>query len=137
MVTVIVELTGNLGHLDELMKTTIKEGMSLTSQHLVAGLQSRSPVDHGLLKQWAPHVISDTEIHVKSPAYYAGWVNDGHPQQPGRFIPGSWQGDKFRYKPKAKTGMVLKKSFVPGKHFVEASINATAPRIKEFFTIKG
>ena len=69
-----------------------QEGMKKTSQDLIANLMKNSPVDHGLLKQWAVTSQSENEITIKSPAYYAGWVNDGHSQQPGRFIPGSWKG---------------------------------------------
>ena len=72
-------------------------------------------------------------VDIRSPAHYAGWVNDGHSQQPGRFIPGTWKGGKFRYDRNAKTGMVLKKSHVEGKKFVEKSINATKGRIDGFF----
>ena len=137
MVTITVEPTGHIGNLDGLMKDTIRNGLKLTAQNMINELHSRSPVDHGLLKQWAVTSQTDTEVVIRSPAKYAGYVNYGHPQQPGRFIPGTWQGDKFRYNPKAKTGMVLKKSHVSGKHFVEASIKATGSRLGEFFTIKG
>ena len=111
--------------------------MKKTAQDLIRNLQINSPVDHGLLKQWAVTSQSDDEITIKSPAYYAGWVNYGHPQQPRRFIPGEWKGDKFKYIPDHKTGMVLKASFVEGKHFVEKSIKQTQARIAEFFTING
>ena len=137
MVTVTVDISEKLTDLGGLSKEMIREGMKKTSHDLIRNLQIRAPVDHGLLKQWAVTSQTDTEIEIRSPAKYAGYVNYGHSQQPGRFIPGTWQGDKFRYNPKAKTGMVLKKSHVSGKHFVEASIRATQPRIKEFFTIKG
>ena len=137
MVTVTVDISEKLTDLGGLSKEMIREGMKKTSQDLIRNLQIRSPVDHGLLKQWAVTSQTDTEIEIRSPASYVGYVNYGHSQQPGRFIPGTWKGDKFRYNPKAKTGMVLKKSHVSGKHFVEASIRATQPRIKEFFTIKG
>jgi len=136
MVTIDVDLS-QLRDLGELTKESIREGMKLTAQDLIRNLQIRSPVDYGLLRQWAVTEQSDTEITIQSPARYAGWVNYGHPQQPGRFIPGKWNGSHFRYSPDAKTGMVLKKSYVPGKHFVETSMDATKPRIKEFFTIKG
>ena len=136
MVTIDVDLS-QLRDLGELTKESIREGMKLTAQDLIRNLQINSPVDYGLLRQWAVTEQSDTEITIQSPARYAGWVNYGHPQQPGRFIPGKWNGSHFRYSPDAKTGMVLKKSYVPGKHFVEASMKATQPRIKEFFTIKG
>lgn len=53
---------------------------------------------------------------------YAKWVNDGHRQKPGRFVPGVWEGNHFRYVPGAKTGMVLKASFVQGSHFFDKSV---------------
>lgn len=53
---------------------------------------------------------------------YAKWVNKGHGQQPGRFIPGTWSGSKFVYTPGAKTGMVLKASYVKGSHFFDKSV---------------
>lgn len=53
---------------------------------------------------------------------YAKWVNYGHRQQPGRFVPGVWEGKHFRYVPGANTGMVLKASFVPGSHFFDKSM---------------
>ena len=56
--------------------------------------------------------------HVK----YAKWVNDGHRQQPGRFVPGVWSGKRFTYIPGARTGMVLKASFVQGSHFFDKSV---------------
>lgn len=53
---------------------------------------------------------------------YAQWVNDGHRQTPGRFVPGFWEGGHFRYSPGAKSGMVLKASFVAGSHFFDKSV---------------
>ena len=53
---------------------------------------------------------------------YAKWVNDGHRQQPGRFIPGFWEGNHFRYSPGAKSGMVLKASFVMGSHYFDKAV---------------
>ena len=53
---------------------------------------------------------------------YAKWVNDGHRQKPGRFIPGFWEGNHFRYSPGAKSGMVLKASFVAGSHYFDKSV---------------
>ena len=136
MVSVTLDLS-QYKDISKLTKDAQRTGMQKTGQFMISQLMMRSPVDHGLLRQWAAVSQSDSEIVIRSPAFYAGWVNYGHSQQPGRFIPGNWQGGKFRYNRNAKTGMVLKKSHVAGKKFVEASINATAPRIKEFFTIKG
>lgn len=53
---------------------------------------------------------------------YAKWVNKGHSQKPGRFVPGVWSGDRFVYIPGAKTGMVLRASTVKGSHFFDKSV---------------
>lgn len=53
---------------------------------------------------------------------YAKWVNKGHPQRPGRFIPGVWEGKHFRYIPGAKTGMVLRARFVKGSFFFDKAV---------------
>lgn len=53
---------------------------------------------------------------------YAKWVNEGHSQSPGRFVPGIWRGERFIYTPGAKTGMVLKASRVQGSNFFDKSI---------------
>ena len=137
MVTVEVNLSDGLADLGGLSKEMIQSGLSKTAQDLISNLQISSPVDHGLLKQWAVTEQSDTEITIQSPAEYGRWVNYGHPQQPGRFIPGHWNGDRFEYEPDAKVGMVLKADYVEGQHFVEDSIEQTQARITEFFTING
>lgn len=136
MVSVTLDLS-QYKDIGEITKETQREGMKLTAQDLIGNLMKRSPVDHGLLRQWAAVSQSESEVVIRSPAFYAAYVNYGHSQQPGRFIPGTWNGSKFRYNPSAKTGMVLKKSFVPGKHFVEPSIRETASKIPKFFTVKG
>ena len=132
MVTITVEPTGHIGHLDELMKTTIQDGLKLTGQLMLNELQSRSPVDHGLLKQWAITHQSAEEIRIQSPARYAAFQNYG--TRPHMIRPKSkkalhWDGQYF-----SKGHMV---SGIKGKHFVEASIEATSSRLSEFFTIKG
>lgn len=53
---------------------------------------------------------------------YAKWVNEGHAQQPGRFIPGIWNGERFQYIQGAKTGMVLKATRTKGSGFFDKSI---------------
>ena len=61
-------------------------------------------------------------LEIGTNVEYAKWVNDGHRQEPGRFIPGEWKGGRFVYQPGADTGMVLKASWVEGRHFLETSI---------------
>lgn len=64
-------------------------------------------------------------LEISTSVEYARWVNDGHSQRPGRFIPGNFDGNgTFRYVPGASTGMVLKKSHVEGSHFFDKAVEA-------------
>lgn len=80
-------------------------------------------------------------LTVGTSVYYAKWVNKGHPQRPGRFVPGVWDGKVFRYVPGAKTGMVLKAKFVKGSDFFDKSVEVlkrlfpeyTGNSFKQFF----
>jgi hypothetical protein len=95
-------------------------------------LISETPVDFGNLQAfWQTEenysylIIRKAdgfEVTLINRALYATWVNDGHKQRPGRFIPGYWIGNHFRYDPTANEGMVLRKPWVQGKFFVENSI---------------
>lgn len=62
-------------------------------------------------------------LEVGSNVYYAPYVEFGHSQQPGRFIPGSWSGGHFQYGA-GSGGMVLKASFVPGRFFFAGALNS-------------
>lgn len=55
---------------------------------------------------------------------YAAAVEFGHKQTPGRFVPGRWNGNTFIYDRTADGGMVLKKSYVKGFHYMERAKNA-------------
>ncbi len=75
-------------------------------------------------------------LEVGTSVEYAKWVNDGHKQRPGRFIPGSWNGDRFIYQPGAKTGMVLKAQWVEGKHYWEAAIRTMEAMMPNYIEAK-
>lgn len=71
---------------------------------------------------------------------YAAYVNDGHwTNTKGvetRFVPGSWQGDRFVYEPGAKTGMVLKQHWVEGAHYWESAIRIIEKMFPELIEAK-
>lgn len=73
------------------------------------------------------------KLEVGTNLEYAIWANNGHHQQPGRYIPGYWKNDKFVYDRSAKTGMVLKAEWVPGKHYFDAAIKLIAPVFEKSF----
>lgn len=75
-------------------------------------------------------------LEVGTSIEYALWANNGHRQQPGRFIPGYWKGDEFIYDKNAEGGMVLKASWVEGKHYFDAALKVFAPVFEKSFEKK-
>ena len=87
-----------------------------------------SPVDHGLLKQWFIDSLTDTEAHIKSPAEYAIYQDQGtkaHMIRPVNRKALHWEGGGF-----SKGHMV---SGIKGKHFVEQSFNQLQPLVMGYF----
>lgn len=120
--------------LEKLAPNKVKEinrlGLQYAGQEMVRTLMINSPVDHGLLKMWHFSEQSDEEIHIRSPARYAVYVNDG--TQPHWIEPKSakalhWGG---------KGGPFSKGHYVggiTGRHFVEDSINDVEGRLDGYF----
>ena len=116
----------------------LEEKLNDISIDLVANIQDELVSGHGYIRgDLQDSINSDVAqeglngiVRAYSQLEYAKWVNEGHSQEPGRFIPGEWNGNKFDYKPGAKTGMVLKASFVEGLHFMEAGLEKTVAMYK-------
>ena len=86
----------------------------------------RTPVVYGTLRDaWAVMPVGHRGTHytvvVLNNLQYASYVEYGHRQQPGRFIPGYWESDRFVYDPDAEGGMVLKKNWVKGRYMLTIS----------------
>lgn len=104
------------------------------SQALLRRIKSHTPtLDYDLIHAWdknkflVTEVATGFEVLLVNEMFYANWVNDGHRQKPGRFVPGYWQGRRrFIYVPGYPGGMVLKQSWVEGKFFVEKGILSLA-----------
>ena len=119
---------GNTDQFGEYIEIATKQ----IAEKLHKMLIKNTPVDFGTLQSfWQTeenysYVVERKgdvfEVTLINRALYALWVNDGHRQRPGRFIPGYWDGKHFRYDPNADGGMVLKKPWVKGRFFVEISI---------------
>ena len=127
---VTIEVNSTVSNLSNMPQELISQGLDLTAQDLINNLMQNSPVDHGLLKQWAVTDSDDLSRTVQSPAEYAAYQNYGtsaHWIAPTNKLALHWDGFF------SKGHMV---SGIPGKHFVEDSIEQTMPRIQEFFTIK-
>lgn len=70
----------------------------------------RSDSEH-MRRSWEAERINDSTVKVQNSASYASYVNDGHRQRPGRFIP--------------VLGKRLTKSFVKGLRMQEKAEAAT------------
>ena len=75
----------------------------------------RSDSEH-MRRSWEAERINDSTVKVLNTVSYASYVNDGHRQQPGRFIP--------------VLGKRLTKSFVKGLHMQEKA-EATTRRASD------
>lgn len=125
--TEFADRLGDMGRFQIFAENATKE----IADVLLKLLKTNTPVDYGTLKaQWdndnVNYYVTKTprgyQVILTNSMKYAVWVNDGHRQRPGRFIPGYWVGNHFRYDPNANGGMVLKKPWVKGRFFVEISI---------------
>lgn len=131
MANVTIDLSG----FDELLKKTqeLQDNVSSLNQtitddlaqHYLAEAIANTPVgetktspdgkyrsvSEHMRRSWEAERINDTTVKVFNTASYASYVNDGHRQQPGRFIP--------------VLGKRLTKSFVKGLHMQEKAEAAT------------
>lgn len=89
---------------------------------LIGSAKNNTPVDTGNLKgKWRRTNPSSGIIEVYNNADYAAHVEYGH-RQKKRWVPGIWKSGRFEYDPDAKTGMMLKKKFVPGARMLKNAV---------------
>lgn len=106
---------------------------------LLRKVKKRTPVVYGTLRDaWAVLPVErqgdQYSVVVINNLRYASYVEYGHRQEPGRFIPGYWEGERFVYDPDAEGGMVLKKPWVEGRYMLTIStqeLERQAPAILE------
>lgn len=141
-VTVDIDLTGLTGNLSEDKLTQAKsQGLNYASQEMVRVLMQNSPVDHGVLKSWFIESLDEEEAHIKTPASYAVYVNDGtrphviEPKGIGTFHAGRqltsgsalwWPGAEHPVRRVNHPG-------ITGQHFVEQSIDDVEGRLSGYF----
>jgi hypothetical protein len=106
---------------------------------LLNKVKKRTPVVYGTLRDaWAVMPVGKRGDHytvvVLNNLKYASYVEYGHRQTPGRYIPGYWEGDRFIYAKGAESGMVLKEPWVKGRFMLTIStqeLETQAPAILE------
>ena len=119
--------TSPIGKLPSKLQEAKAKGLDYSAETMVRFLMQNSPVDHGLLRQWFIESIDDEEAHIKSPAEYAIYQDQGtrdHMIRPVNKKALHWDG-YF-----SKGHMV---SGIRGKHFVEQSFNELRPLAPGFF----
>ena len=98
---------------------------------VMAKTKKRTPVDTGDLRnKWYLSGVAwggnDVMINIVNSALYASFVEYGHWQQVGRFVPGHWEGAgddaRFIYEPGAEEGMILTDPWVDGRFMATLSI---------------
>lgn len=118
------------GQLDRLAQSDLdalcRSAAAELAGQLLGKVKKRTPVVYGALRNaWAVLPVERSgsvyTATVLNNLAYVSYVEYGHRQRPGRFIPGRWEGDRFVYDPKAEGGMVLKKAWVPGRHMLTIS----------------
>ncbi|MDO4301550.1 MAG: HK97 gp10 family phage protein [Clostridia bacterium] len=102
----------NLGKMLNDNDKFIEEITKELAQRLLAMLIKATPADTGFLKKNWSVVLTKTsdgyEAEIINNTNYASYVNYGHRQTPGRYVPA--------------IGKKLKKGWVDGKFFVELSV---------------
>ncbi|MBS6396675.1 MAG: HK97 gp10 family phage protein [Clostridiales bacterium] len=110
---------------DEELEQFIEDSVKILSQRLLKMVVKRTPVDSGNLRRnWSVYKIqkqgSDYTIEIINSAEYASYVEYGHRQEVGRYVPA--------------IGKKLKKGWVNG-HFMltvsEKEIKNVAPSVVE------
>ena len=130
-VTIDVDLSEVMNGLDPNKVTEAKRlGLEYAAEETVRVLQMNSPVDHGLLKQWFIDSIDDDEAHIKTPASYAIYVNDGtspYVIEPVNKKALYWEGADHPI-----AGKVIHPG-ITGQHFIEDSIDDVDGRLDGYF----
>mgnify|MGYP003287533107 CR=1 FL=1 len=112
---------------DEMFKSLTKE----VGQRLLAKVVKRTPVDTGELRQGWINNKNPTDVVVNghtystkiiNPVEYASYVEYGHRQTPGRYVPA--------------IGKRLKKSWVEGQFFLTKSILEMENELPSIIEIK-
>ena len=116
-----------IGKLGSMPREAIPRALSYAAQDMTRFLMQNSPVDHGLLRQWFIESLSDSEAHIKSPAEYAIYQDQGtraHMIYPNKARALHW--DNFFSKGHMVSG-------IQGKHFVDTSFNQLQPLVPGYF----
>ena len=107
------------------LKNEVKKSVRNVGETYKRNAESRTPVQSGELRRsWqlkGPFFAgSDITVELKNGKNYASFVENGHRQTPGRYVPA--------------IGKKLKASWVPGQHFLQKATNETKGQLPQLLT---
>ena len=107
------------------LKNEVKNSVRNVGETYKRNAESRTPVQSGELRRsWqlkGPFFAgSDITIELRNSKNYASFVENGHRQTPGRYVPA--------------IGKRLKASWVPGQHFLQKATDETRGQVPQLLT---
>lgn len=131
MVEITLELdTSPVGNLTTGWEKARKQGLFYAAQDMTRFLMQNSPVDHGLLRQWFIDSINDKEVHIRSPAEYALYQDQGTKPYTIRPKVGKkalyWSGADHPVR-------VVNHPGLKAKHFVDKSFEQLKPLVPGYW----
>lgn len=124
---------------DEQYREFIKGFLLKIAKEALDSTKELTPVHHGNLKEnWQiTNVVQRGkvyEVQIFNTLYYASYIEDGHRQRVGRFVPGYIDSSGyFQYQRNYPGGIILKKPFVNGFHMCRISLERLDSNIKSKF----
>ncbi|WP_294762090.1 HK97 gp10 family phage protein [uncultured Lactobacillus sp.] len=107
------------------LKNEVKNSVKNVGEAYKKNAEARTPVKTGdLRRNWmlkGPFFSgSDITVELQNSKNYASFVENGHRQTPGRYVP--------------TIGKRLKASWVPGQHFLQKATSETEKQIPQLIT---
>lgn len=107
------------------LKNEVKNSVRNVGETYKRNAESRTPVQSGdLRRSWqlkGPFFAgSDITVELRNSKNYASFVENGHRQTPGRYVPA--------------IGKKLKASWVPGQHFLQKATDETKGQLPQLLT---
>lgn len=111
----------------------VKEGFIV-----LANTKRLTPVRTGDLRnRWEITNVTKTvdgyQIQIFNTLYYASFIEEGHRQRVGRFVPGVIVNGQFQFKKGVTSGIVLKRPFINGFHMCQISLEQLDDNMKRDF----
>ena len=107
------------------LKNEVKNSVRNVGETYKRNAESRTPVQSGdLRRSWqlkGPFFSgTDISVELRNSKNYASFVENGHRQTPGRYVPA--------------IGKRLKASWVPGQHFLQKATDETRGQVPQLLT---